>query len=372
MATRSIIAFAMDSAHPDKWVGRYHHSDGYPSGLGRYLFGAFKNHFQGDIRAAYKLLFEDHPAGFSCLLGCNLSLPAGYVNDRESLYEKGPDGRADWFKPIPHGAICYCHGDRHEDAAEYTHEDEPDLPYLYVFTNVGYTVELRVFEMQTLSSNAKGEDVYTWVKIAALDMAGPEPNWGTVECGEQYERCSHVADYHFPELAGTSMAGLSVGKFLGREPLDAHDAIAYEIKGKRFESRGSGSAATDSKGVPVWVAVVKPVNGATLRDVPLYLRNFRSYWGSSEHKVFKDGSFNVIVEKTVATRTCANGERKPYRGVRFVYPPTLKEPIAVFAELRKKFTADGNQQAAEELNGSALASVLAAGRLFRDEDKVTV
>jgi hypothetical protein len=57
---------------------------------------------------------------------------------------------------------------------------------------------------------------------------------------EDCERCSHYASFHFLELRGTELDRLGTSKFLGREPMQRHDAIAYVLNGVRYKSTGCG------------------------------------------------------------------------------------------------------------------------------------
>jgi hypothetical protein len=45
MSTRAVIARQTDPDDPGCWEGRYHHWDGYPSGLGRALWHAYHSIF---------------------------------------------------------------------------------------------------------------------------------------------------------------------------------------------------------------------------------------------------------------------------------------------------------------------------------------
>lgn len=69
MSTRSCIA----KPEGDGWKGRYHHSDGYPSGLGRFLFEAHNGFFGGDTDAMVKYLVDDEPVGWSFIMDTDLS-----------------------------------------------------------------------------------------------------------------------------------------------------------------------------------------------------------------------------------------------------------------------------------------------------------
>lgn len=367
MSTRSCIAFAKGQ---DKWVGRYHHSDGYPEGLGAFLFESFNGYFKQNLDAMKKYLFTDHPAGYSCIIDADLSMPCGYPKDYATdCYELGPDGKADWSKPKPHGAHCFCHGIRHENADLRTSEDvgTADLVWLYVLEYTGKTTVMHVSQPKdTGKKDSKGYRLQTWERVTTVDLHGPEPEWDVIACGDKLERCSHLAVKHFPELAGTTMARLSTDIFMGREPLSLDDACAYVVNGKTLYPTGSGSAGTDAKGKHVWIATVKPQSSTTvIPRLPAALTNFSTYCGAG-FRTYDGGSFDIIVSTTNKA-----GKDVPYKGVTPVYPPTMNDPIRLFEELRKVFHAETTKQLSEQAAfSSQLAAMLATGRYFRDEDKV--
>lgn len=63
MSTRAIIAFP-DEKHG--WIGTYHHSDGYSSGLGVILLRCLEM-AEGDVAMLRQRILDDHPGGWSLL-----------------------------------------------------------------------------------------------------------------------------------------------------------------------------------------------------------------------------------------------------------------------------------------------------------------
>jgi hypothetical protein len=364
MSTRSCIAFATGQ---DKWEGRYHHSGGYPEGLGAFLFESFNGYFTQNLDAMKKYLFTDHPAGYSCIIGADLSLPAGYLNDYTAGYGKKPDGSVDHSVVIPKGPRCFCHGDRHEDADLRTSEDvgTADLEWLYVLEFTGKNTIMHVSQPKdTGKKDSEGYRLQTWERVVTVDLHGPEPDWDVIACGDNLERCSHVAEKHFPELAGTTMARLSTDKFMGREPLSLDDACTYIVNGHILKPTGSGTAGNDNKGKWVWIATVMPEKGVTANMIPRSLKDFSTYYGSG-FRTYDGGSFDIIVSTTNKV-----GKAVPYKGVTPVYPPTMNDPIRLFEELRKVFRAETTKQLSEQAAvSSQLAAMLATGRYFRDADE---
>lgn len=64
MSTRSAIARIEDE--PGHFTGSYHHWDGYPTGLGAWLYQAYKGQFNSNLDAMLKALVDDH-TGWSTL-----------------------------------------------------------------------------------------------------------------------------------------------------------------------------------------------------------------------------------------------------------------------------------------------------------------
>lgn len=367
MSTHGVIAFAEYGSITDNapWEGRLHSSDSYPTALGRELWKQFRGHFGSDFVAARKYFVEDHPAGFSTIVGADLSIPSGYTNDYESAWEKLPDGRADFSKPLPHGARCFCHGDRSEEHYLVTHTEPAHYPWLYVFSDMRYTKELRIYISEE-TEGAEGVTLNTWKRVANIDLThNEEPNWEAIECGEKFERCSHVAESHFPELSGTSMARLGVQTFLGTEPLQSHDICGIQIGARRFKCSSSGCAGNDGRGQRVWIAsgVTPEEDSFKVRNLPKKYLNFSTYFGSGGTHYNGENRWDMIIAKYDK-----KGNRVPYPGITYLYPPTVKEPLRMFAELRAKLSAHVKGDATEDsLRRSALSWMFATGREFRDE-----
>ena len=78
MSTRSVIARPTTPGH---FRGRYHHWDGYPSGVGVTLVELYNGIFKQDLGRMLKVLLDDHPAGWSTINGANFRLKPGYGDD---------------------------------------------------------------------------------------------------------------------------------------------------------------------------------------------------------------------------------------------------------------------------------------------------
>lgn len=73
MSTRAVIAqWKPGTFH--EWEGRYHHWDGYPTGLGRQLYHLFTEQFDGDVYAMKRVLIEEH-TDWSTICGADWTQP---------------------------------------------------------------------------------------------------------------------------------------------------------------------------------------------------------------------------------------------------------------------------------------------------------
>ena len=70
MATRGAIARDLGDS---RFRGIYHHWDAYPAGLGKTLWDAYRYYFELDLELMLRRLIDDHPAGWSTIVDCDLS-----------------------------------------------------------------------------------------------------------------------------------------------------------------------------------------------------------------------------------------------------------------------------------------------------------
>jgi hypothetical protein len=182
MSTRACIA-RLTGRHPLAFEGRYHHWDGYPSGLGHALYHAYGGPFDGDLERMLRVLIDEHPAGWSTIVGADWSLPPGFIEDPATRHDN-----ADRDVQPP---LCYCHGDRHEEPHLLTHADAAGcgVEYTYAFDRsprVGHP------RMTILSSRGRdgskmigfagyGDPESTWHVVARVRLDAPEPDWGRLD-----------------------------------------------------------------------------------------------------------------------------------------------------------------------------------------------
>ena len=149
----------------DSFKGVYHHFDSYPDGLGQALWHVYHDAFQGDLPRMLRVLCDEHPAGWSTILGnattggcADFSMEPGYVEFQN------PD--ADRLRARP---MCYCHGDRSEDAdgtVDETAATDIFIEFVYVFTE---DARMRIL--------GKDRGLVGWRELATVDLDGPEPDW---------------------------------------------------------------------------------------------------------------------------------------------------------------------------------------------------
>jgi len=146
MSTRGMIARL--GVQPGTIVGRYHHFDSYPDGLGRALWNAYHDYFHKNLWAMMKFLIDDHPAGWSTIVESDFNLAPGYYDKDQPVKIFGP--------------LCYCHGHSHSldrSIAPLQLEDMQNLDYAYVLDN------------QVMVILDYGN------VIAEIDLNSNEPNW---------------------------------------------------------------------------------------------------------------------------------------------------------------------------------------------------
>lgn len=158
MSTRSVIAIPVG----DSWKGRYHHSDGYPSGVGCTLFNLVR---ERGLEWTRKTLTKDH-SGWSSINSADFDLPPGFSNKPYGKDAAGNFARLD-FRPH-----CYCHGDRKERGWWITREgDDSGTEWAYVLGALALVIEKRV---------GYNEATLRWETVASIPWTAAEPNWKEV------------------------------------------------------------------------------------------------------------------------------------------------------------------------------------------------
>lgn len=122
MATRSVIArtTTAEDGESYSWEGRYHHWDGYPSGVGVTLI---ENLLKHGYEFMTRRLIDGEATGWSNINGCDLTLPSTWPDGTEQRNE---------LVPVSYSA----RGEGPEPLR--TPEIEDDTEFVYVMHEDGY------------------------------------------------------------------------------------------------------------------------------------------------------------------------------------------------------------------------------------------
>lgn len=154
MSTRAVIARQTDPDNPGRWEGRYHHWDGYPSGLGRALWHAYHFHFHQNLSGMLTYLLDqtDARCGWSTIVDRNLALEP--VSPEEDMA-----GNLDELYGFP--PVSYAR--RGTEPAWLIDQDaETWCEFAYVFN-----ADDRTMTIYHLRSTAR----------VCVPLDGPEPAW---------------------------------------------------------------------------------------------------------------------------------------------------------------------------------------------------
>lgn len=237
MSTRAAIA----RPNGDGFLGRYHHWDGYPDGLGQALYELAQPNrnrnlmnlpptpWDGDVEKMLEVLIDQHPAGWSTIIAADFSLLPGFIelgsptvpcvqcglsaNDHACQYIKdhGEPKPCRAGKPSPDGFYnqhlghiyvpepmskavadacpqCYCHGDRAEEGWDVDEKNAAGsgVEYAYVISaNRKMTVLSSYTEIDGQSAKmvgffGMGDPDSEWKPIGHVDLDGPQPDWAAM------------------------------------------------------------------------------------------------------------------------------------------------------------------------------------------------
>ena len=196
MSTRSCIARSEGSG----WRGVYHYSDGYPSGLGCYIFRSIRRDWGGDAGAFLNYALS-HDGGWSHIF------PSDVVEEGESFrdarmpqcYCHGYFAQRDKIKPGDgHGVItgCQCHekpyisGDYDDMPScdplfiEWVYVIDPDSRTMMVLKSHNEVIP-DSFDCLIVHLDGAREEMpkraYRHRINAVVDLDGPEPDWWEME-----------------------------------------------------------------------------------------------------------------------------------------------------------------------------------------------
>ena len=186
MSTRGVIA----RQTPRGFSGRYHHSDSYPAGLGQALYRQCREHFKGDHQAMLRMLINDHPSGWSTMVGggstdtlTDFNLEPGFVEDPG---EMGSEKRERWARTPQ----CFCHGSR---VGQYPKDwritqdtaCECGCEWAYVIDRKGHMAIMCSYRRngsKMIGYFGSGDPKSRWLMVHLVDLTSDEePDWEEID-----------------------------------------------------------------------------------------------------------------------------------------------------------------------------------------------
>lgn len=175
MSTRGCIA-RLQRKNPLEFKGVYHHWDGYPSGLGQALFLLRNTEFGGDTEAMLKTLIDDHPAGWSTVVGATFSKSPGF----RARGAKSTDADDD-------APQCYCHGTRSEPGWIVTQRNAAGSGIEFAYAFDGDTMLVLGSYVadgeKMIGMFGCGDGNAVWRVIAEVNLDGSAPDWEMLDEG---------------------------------------------------------------------------------------------------------------------------------------------------------------------------------------------
>jgi hypothetical protein len=250
MSTRSVIARVGE--HEGKFSGRYVHADGMPTSMGATLWNLLHGHFKNDLGAmlAYLIDAGHAQAGWSAIVDKDFTLKPGYT----------------WQKAIADGAKYEVYSKRADYRRPQSFASRPEDPYLFTEKDLENGTDIEwLYAFDEAERKLFVRDISAKEDVAVIDLDGEQPSWEVIECGENLERCSHMAWKH--NLVPRT-CNLSTQTWLGNRPLDFRDAHAFIIDGKLYKATGSGGNGGKLFPRDTWVSSVVARNGKRI-DAPV-------------------------------------------------------------------------------------------------------
>lgn len=310
MSTRS---FTGEVDAEGQFKGRYVHSDGYPSHMGATLAAlvereGVKGVLQRVTRDYYgwSTLSETTPdiKGVRADSSAEWGSPGRQAALFRGKYAIYGDGR---FENVPGWGIAYT-TKQDQSSAEDWIEGGINFDTGEVFGlestwgEWGYVFDVEEGVLHVIRVIVpEGENRTSGTVLASIPVADlSQTNWGSIECGENFEHCSHYARFH-DDNAGQYV---SMRQWLGLEPMEPNAAVAVVVDGERFTLTGGGSVYSIG-------AARLATNPTRLVGTPTSAND----WVASAKA--ENGEYVGVVTK--------REDGSIPEGVEFVYPPTKAE-----------------------------------------------
>ncbi len=153
MSTRSVIARKTSTG----FCGVYHHWDGYPRGLGAFLFQYLGGHLKRQVEDALKRMIDESPGGWSSLMQL---APKAYDDpDRAPVTEEN-------------ASAVGC---------EFAYVFPSDHSTMEIWSSFCGEGERKGQKM--IGAFGAGDKDATWKCVATVDLSKDEPNWEEIENG---------------------------------------------------------------------------------------------------------------------------------------------------------------------------------------------
>lgn len=171
MSTRAIIAYKTGKNETDI-VGTYHHSDGYPSGLGAELYRLYSTVYKNRLADLVKILITDYPNGWSYITDWTGSKDDIITFDqKEAMYKQCREIYQDFSQAFDEawkqtkGKAVYYTGERAGKLFTYNMIVNSWAEYVYVFDEeqnvmLVYDLDNRLLKL-----------------LGTFKLDDPEPNW---------------------------------------------------------------------------------------------------------------------------------------------------------------------------------------------------
>lgn len=319
MSTRAFIGTVTNDG---SLTAVYSHNDGYPTWTGKHLAQLITTHGADHVATT----IAAHPAWSGI---DTRTIDTRHITpDLEAPH--GTPARAAWLHHhlgyhTPDGDYTVIPG----FGVAYTHPEPPMTGGLNYDTETGFLDDITDCEWGWLLDLTHRTLICVSMKpftdrfevaatISFSDL--PNANWATVECGENWERCRHVAAAHVEELPRGAHR-LSMSAWTGANPLTPRDAISVTIEGREFVLAGGGrtpgfhdaSLPTYEPGTLAhnetsWYAVARPRRAVTL-PVGYRRRNQR------------------VTSRDILYVPLEGPDHAPLPGVTYTYPPVAADAL---------------------------------------------
>lgn len=245
MSTRSVIATTNGTAY----TGVYCHFDGYPTRQVPQL-AAILTRDGAPARERLTANAWDSIAADTLPMDAPLPYPteaeyreAVAPEDRDyaiiALYREHEDYKGKHAEQIiPGYGTAIPAGSMRGYSGTVPYFAESMAEWAYV---IDADLTVTVYELEGFAGEGTVRATFTAQDLAAVAAQDPEAlsQLQAVECGEDYERCSHCAWVHDDTVPDESRQ-LSMAQWLGREPIPFHAAVSGTRNGEHYQFGGGG------------------------------------------------------------------------------------------------------------------------------------